>query len=144
MDTRAAQPEFHLAITSPEWQMNKVISLVRVASERQRELAEEFGRLRSSPEPQLPVDAPLVEIPTRDVVAVQPAPSLFDELVIAVSNGSLDLAKQRGALPPRSRFRVRMVPVGRPHRATKRDYDYFEELNTRISNGESGTLRSTG
>ena len=28
---------------------------------------------------------------------------------------------------------VRVAPVGQPHRATKRDYDYFEELNAKLA-----------
>jgi hypothetical protein len=28
---------------------------------------------------------------------------------------------------------VRVAPVGQPHRATKRNYDYFEELNARLA-----------
>jgi hypothetical protein len=129
----------------PERQMDNVTSLVRLASDRHRELLEALGRLRSSHGSRLSVDAPHGEMPFSDVTLAQPAPSLFDELVAAVSTGSLDLAKHPGALPPRSRFRVRMVPVGRPHRATKRNYDYFEELNARIAaNGDRGDVRAAG
>jgi hypothetical protein len=28
---------------------------------------------------------------------------------------------------------VRVAPVGRPHRATKRNYDYFEALNSNLA-----------
>lgn len=144
MDTRAAQPELLCANTSPERQLNRLISLVRMASDRQRELVEAIGRLQSSSPPPFSVEVPPLELPVSEVTKTQPAPSLFDELVTAVSNGSLEVVRQRGALPPPARFRVRTVPVGRPHRATKRNYDYFEELNARIANGEVGELRGIG
>jgi hypothetical protein len=36
---------------------------------------------------------------------------------------------------------VRVTPVDRPHRSTKRNYDYFEELNAQlVATKESGRL----
>jgi hypothetical protein len=146
MHTRSAQPEFHSAVTSPELQMHKVISLVHMASDRWRESVEAFGLLHSRPEPPPSfVEVPPLQTPLRHVAAAQPAPTFFDEVVAAVSNGSLEMARERGALPPQSRFRVRTVPVGRPHRATKRDYDYFGELNARIAGtGKPKDLSAAG
>jgi hypothetical protein len=38
---------------------------------------------------------------------------------------------------------VRVSPVDRPHRSTKRDYDYFEELNAQLAaTKENGHLLS--
>lgn len=36
-------------------------------------------------------------------------------------------------LPARARFMVRVAPVGRPHRQTKRNYDYFADLNAALA-----------
>jgi len=58
--------------------------------------------------------------------------SPFDDLITAVARQPTR-GPSAGPLPPPARFRVRVAEVGRPHRATKRNYDYFEELNSEIA-----------
>jgi hypothetical protein len=55
----------------------------------------------------------------------------FDDLVTAVST-SRRAKKLVGPLPPPRRFMVRVAAVSKPHRSTKRNYDYFEELNASL------------
>jgi hypothetical protein len=56
----------------------------------------------------------------------------FDGIISAVATPSTRRPPV-GPLPPRSRFMMRVARVDRPHRATKRDYDYFEELNAALA-----------
>jgi hypothetical protein len=63
----------------------------------------------------------------------QPPASLFDEVIATVSESTTQRARRLGPPPPPERFRVRVADVGRPHRTTKRNYDYFEELNASIA-----------
>jgi hypothetical protein len=58
--------------------------------------------------------------------------SPFDDLITAIAKRPI-LGKGAGTLPPATRFRVRVAEVGKPHRATKRNYDYFEDLNAVIA-----------
>jgi hypothetical protein len=55
---------------------------------------------------------------------------LFDDLLDVVTNATD--APDR-PLPPPSRFMVRVARVSKPHRVTKRDYNYFEELNATLA-----------
>ena len=66
-----------------------------------------------------------------DTAAAEQLSSPFDDLITAVST-SRRARKLLGPLPPARRFMVRVAPVSRPHRSTKRDYDYFEELNASL------------
>ena len=60
------------------------------------------------------------------------APGPFDDFIAAVTNTpSTPVAPP--PLPPPSRFMVRVAPVRKPHRSTKRNYDYFEELNASLA-----------
>jgi hypothetical protein len=79
------------------------------------------------PDPQVAPIAPRAPVP--------PAPPVgpFDEFIAAVTDPETDHRAPAGPLPPPSRFMVRVSPVGQPHRATKRNYDYFEELNARLA-----------
>jgi hypothetical protein len=58
-----------------------------------------------------------------------PPPGLFDYLF---STLTVPAAPNR-PLPPPDRFRVRVAHVSRPNRVTKRDYNYFEELDTALA-----------
>lgn len=57
----------------------------------------------------------------------------FDGLIAAVAAPSTRRPLRVGPLPPRSRYMMRVASVDRPHRATKRNYDYFEELNAALA-----------
>jgi hypothetical protein len=57
----------------------------------------------------------------------------FDDFIAAMTGTGLTPAAPSAPLPPPGRFMVRVAPVGKPHRATKRNYDYFEELNVRLA-----------
>ena len=64
--------------------------------------------------------------------------SPFDELIAAVSVSPPSRPRRSGPPPPPERFRVRVAPVRPPHRATKRNYDYFEELNAALDEQRRG------
>lgn len=68
--------------------------------------------------------------------------SPFDEVLAAISESSAQRARRSGPLPPPERFRVRVTSVGQPHRATKRNYDYFDELNMAIRAKAKGQRES--
>ena len=55
----------------------------------------------------------------------------FDDFIAAVSETGPPAPM--APLPPPSRFMVRVSTVRQPHRATKRNYDYFEELNAKLA-----------
>jgi hypothetical protein len=57
----------------------------------------------------------------------------FDDFIAAVSTSPARRPRPVGPLPPRSRFMMRVASVDRPHRATKRNYDYFEELKAALA-----------
>ena len=57
----------------------------------------------------------------------------FDDFIAAVTTSTSDPEVPPPPLPPPSRFMVRVAPVGKPHRSTKRNYDYFEELNASLA-----------
>ncbi len=44
-----------------------------------------------------------------------------------------DIALPEMEPPPSSRFMLRVAPVTEPHRRTKRNYDYFTELDAALS-----------
>jgi|GEM_PF-7040050 len=60
------------------------------------------------------------------------APSIFDDLIASVTSTSPTTVEPT-VVPPRSRFMVRVAQVGRPHRQTRRNYDYFVELNAKLA-----------
>ena len=57
----------------------------------------------------------------------------FDDFIAAVSTSPTGRPRPVGPLPPRSRFMMRVATVDRPHRSTKRNYDYFEELKAALA-----------
>jgi hypothetical protein len=57
----------------------------------------------------------------------------FDDFIAAASTSTAGRPRPVGPLPPRSRFMMRVATVDRPHRATKRNYDYFEELKAALA-----------
>lgn len=63
--------------------------------------------------------------------------SLFDEVVAAIAQRPGEVP--RGVLPPASRFMVRVARVGEPTRPTKRNYNYFEELNAALAARQPGS-----
>lgn len=65
-------------------------------------------------------------------VAARRTPSIFDDLIASITGTSTTVVEATAA-PPRSRFMVRVAEVGRPHRRTRRNYDYFEALDARLA-----------
>ena len=59
--------------------------------------------------------------------------SPFDELFTVISAPFGSEATGRAIEAPPSRFMVRVATLKRPHRPTKRNYDYFEELNAALA-----------
>jgi hypothetical protein len=96
--------------------MRSIAERLRTHSEREKQLAGIVGRLRARSGRQPPAS----RLPTTP----------FDEVFAAVST---DANEPPAVLPPRSRFMVRVAKVGRPHRATRRNYDYFEDLNAALA-----------
>ena len=82
------------------------------------------------PDPRVAPIAPLA--PTPPAGPAGPA-GPFDEFIAAVTDPEATHLAPAGPLPPPSRFMVRVSPVGQPHRTTKRNYDYFAELNARLA-----------
>jgi hypothetical protein len=80
-----------------------------------------------------PPDPNILDEFISEISTTRAPPSPFEDLIAAVAEGPAERAKRTGPPPPPSRFRVRVAQVGRPHRATKRNYDYFEELNAAIA-----------
>jgi hypothetical protein len=74
---------------------------------------------------------------TVEDVKVGPPATPFEALVSSVNFGFPDPSSV--VRPPPSRFMLRVTPTGRPHRPTKRNYDYFDELTSRLAalEGES-------
>ena len=70
-------------------------------------------------------------LPTADQPTAPTGP--FDEFIAALNNAPAGAPAPMTPLPPPGRFMVRVAPVGQPHRATKRNYDYFKELNARLA-----------
>jgi hypothetical protein len=78
-----------------------------------------------SASPPHPLDDFIAELSTK--VPLSP----FEDLIAAVAKPAI--TRSTGPPPPPDRFRVRVAEVGRPHRTTKRKYDYFEDLNADIA-----------
>ena len=57
----------------------------------------------------------------------------FDDFIAAVTKSTSGPETPPPPLPPPSRFMVRVAAVGKPHRSTKRNYDYFEALNASLA-----------
>src|ERR1700676_1115578 len=98
----------------------------------------------TAPAPAFDIGVPTPELVTMSSIASDPfqeffAPIVharagpFDDIIAAVASPRGGRARPRGPLPPPSRFMMRVAPVDRPHRATKRNYDYFGELNAALS-----------
>jgi hypothetical protein len=72
----------------------------------------------------------------------------FESVIAAVSGSSSSASEVPAHLPDSSRFMVRVAQVEEPHRKTKRNYDYFQDLNEALAakaaerrlTGETGTL----
>jgi hypothetical protein len=100
-------------------------------------------------EPRVPAHTDDRWVPTAELFSATPssldpfpeffAPSMrapsgpFDDFITAVSTSAAGRPRPVGPLPPRSRFMMRVSSVDRPHRATKRNYDYFEELKAALA-----------
>jgi flagellar basal body rod protein FlgC len=97
-----------MTAASPGSQMNAVAERLRACSDRRRDLAATIGNLRT------------------DWRRADAGP--FQDLIAAVSGSR---AAEAGGEQQGSRLRV--ANVGRPHRPTKRNYDYFEELNAALA-----------
>jgi len=91
-------------------------------SDRRRHLARVIGGLRHLPLP----------LATRPQMPRAYSP--FDAVFAAVASASDTVEAEAPRVePPRSRFMVRVAKIGSPHRPTRRNYDYFEELNEALA-----------
>ena len=57
----------------------------------------------------------------------------FEEFIAAISRPAGELLFGSGVQPPASRFMVRAAAAAAPTRPTKRNYNYFEELDAAIA-----------
>jgi hypothetical protein len=120
--------------SGPEWQMNKVAERFRSYSDRRRQIVGTVGNRRSSPPAFEPMSG---TSPFEDLLSAVASPVLspLEELIAAVT------APPPGRPPvePLSpRFTVRVAHVGQPHRPTKRNYDYFRELDAALAEQAKG------
>ncbi len=93
------------------------------------------GETTSSATPQL--DAPLRSEWIEASAPVAAPASVFstgpfDDLLVALTAPPKKAAVPTGPLPPAERFRVRVARVTKSDRSTKRNYDYFEELEASL------------
>lgn len=70
-------------------------------------------------------------------LATQCSPGPFDEMIGAISQ-TTRTGGRSGPLPSPRRFMVRVARLERTGRATKRNYDYFEELDARLADLSRG------
>jgi hypothetical protein len=124
---------------SPEELMHRVAHSIRAASEHPRRLVGAFGRvclpLDTDVSPARSAPADLSNIGAADIrpPVTAPTSSPFDDIIAAVSGPLGCGAGSKVIDAPRSRFMVRVAKVDKPHRTTKRDYDYFEALNAALA-----------
>jgi len=129
-DTVGLMDSSPVKVRSAEHQMSSVAERFRSYSARQIQIAATIGDRRSGFQASEPM--PAVAIPFEDLVTARAGPGLspFEDVIAAVTS----LRATRPEVEPTSpRFMVRVADVGRPHRSTKRDYDYFAELNAALA-----------
>jgi hypothetical protein len=62
-----------------------------------------------------------------------PGAGPFDDLIASVTTPVRPIELDVTKLPPPSRFMVRASRLDRPHRVTKRNYNYFDQLNSDLA-----------
>lgn len=119
-----------LTMGRAELRMNTVATKLRACSARRRQIALAMNDLRSGSPDLDPKATPISPFEGFLQAVASPVLSPFDDLIAAVTSArTARLATQ----PTSPRFMVRVADVGRPHRSTKRSYDYFSELNTLLA-----------
>jgi len=131
IDTGTAPAD--LLAGSAEWHLHRLIAEVRNYTDRQRHLVGALSHGSTAQSGSVRAGIVGTNDGSRHATALSVRePDPFADLFAAISNSrpfSLDGA---ATLPPSSRFMVRVAKVGKPHRTTKRNYDYFGELNVAL------------
>lgn len=68
----------------------------------------------------------------------------FEDFIAAISRPAGDVRLHSGVQPPPSRFMVRAAAVAPPTRPTKRNYNYFEELDAALAERRLAEAHRTG
>ncbi len=129
---------------TPETQVQKVTDLLRASADRGNILSGLVSSLQLAATSGQPSDAP-PSIPSPSDLASannRMRPSPFADLVAALSAEQTNEPCHYSAPP--SRFMVREVKVGRAPRATKRNYNYFQELEVALARQQAERLRTKG
>ena len=116
--------------TTPEWQMNNVAERLRAVSSARRltGVTASAGPVAAAPEidEAIPDYSPLDE----SMRAASGSRSPFDDVFAAMTGTT---SRELRVEAPASRFMVRVAKVSQPHRPTKRNYNYFEDLNAALA-----------
>ncbi len=130
--------------SSPDsWpQLQKVIGLMRASSDQGRQMTGLVRALRPGMTLGDPTSGQRAAQPPPDSTMSGGVPSsAFAELIATLSAEQKKRDEPRHYAAPPSRFMVREVKVGRAHRSTKRNYDYFEDLNAALERQRSERSR---
>lgn len=115
-----------MASASLERRIDGVAEQFRACSTRRRELVATMGDFAPEPDRQIPV----VSIETLMAEVAGPARSPLEDVIAAVTAPQVALGRVQ---PNSPRFMVRVARIDRPHRPTKRNYDYFAELDAALA-----------
>jgi hypothetical protein len=126
---------FPVKLGSVELRMNSVADRFRACSERQRQIVALMKDWRTGSPVLESGPSSTSQFEDLHKAVARPALSPFDDLIAAVT--AVETA-QLQVQPNSPRFMVRVVDVGRPHRSTKRNYDYFEELDATLAERSFG------
>jgi hypothetical protein len=114
------------ALASLEGRIYGAVEQFRACSARRRQIVATMGN--SAPKADRKVPVASFESLMADVAG--PARSALEDVIAAVTAPQDALA---GVEPNSPRFMVRVANVDRPHRPTKRNYDYFKELDAALA-----------
>jgi hypothetical protein len=110
-----------------EHDVSGLVESVRAFAEKQRLLALQLAQPRTGANEQ---SAPRADLPLGP----------FDDLIASVSAPVRPVELDASKLPPPSRFMVRASRLDRPHRPTKRNYNYFEKLKADLAELDNDEL----
>ncbi len=118
----------------PEWQMNAVTGRFRSSREHQLELLGIVGELGAAAGRLQPTPAVVDSDVERSADLLNP----FGEILALA--GPADEEPKR--VPPPSRYMVRVATIEPPHRMTKRNYNYFKDLDDALAARADGEERA--
>jgi hypothetical protein len=132
--------------SSPDWKMHEMAEQFRVVSSARRQMAQTIVLIQPAPpgghhaaESRAVADGSPHRVSCTDQApAAERSPTPFDDIFASVSTPIGSAGAGRVIDAPPSRFMVRESKVIRPHRTTKRNYDYFEELNVALAEKRRG------